>query len=378
MSSYIFLLFVFFIPMIMEAMKVSAKINYFIYYFLIFLVLIFVAMRLETGYDWLSYRNYFHSISSISFEEILSNKFEPFYYLFNSILKELGFEFQSVIIVSGAFSVFAWAVFIKKFSPMPIHTLYFLVCFLLFSLLFSTIRQSIALAIFLFFLVCEKRFGFSKVRFSIFLFLSFLFQYSSFVYYLIYCISNRLPRKKLLLFAFLFLYFAQFVTQPIDYLLQFVTSFGFFSEKLTWYFFDRGLEVSIFDKIRIWVSAPVFFCVLTYYYYNDNIGEINKKICGFGVILIFVELFFIDYSVFRYRIYYFAFIVQAIYCLTLVKGADFLTRFFATVSFFAVGLLYVILFLNKPTASVLKPYQFWPYHYLTEMKSTGEERYNYD
>lgn len=343
-------------------------------------VFFFVSLRFETGYDWVTYKNIFESVEAFSFSadvdySLIATELEKEYgyIILNAVLKAFINDFQFLVFFVSSVYFISVVLLFNKISGRPAFVFAVSFCFLVFSVYFSVIRQSISIALFNYFLIAYlyRRF---LTSFLLAL-LSISMQYSAAIYFVVFYFSDRLPRKSLLYLMMLVAFVLSFwVGHLFTFIaeLQSNAALGWVEKKITWYFVERQMEVRLADKVFMYALVVVFFPVLVGGYYN-TVG-FWKKLCGMGVLLSFTEVLFIDYTVFRYRLFYALFPIQIVMATKLAyKNKDAFNKMvFAGAFVLSVG--YSSLFLMKENALPFIPYQFWPTYYLYDLAGTGLER----
>ena len=124
------------------------------------IVIIFLSLRFETGYDWPAYQQVFNATPSVFnaglngiFEIADSESKEPLFVFFISLLKEFGAEFQLLIVICAVLQISAFAKFLNMLKENSATVFAISMTWLLFTLYMSTLRQGLAVSFFLMFMI---------------------------------------------------------------------------------------------------------------------------------------------------------------------------------------------------------------------------------
>ncbi len=352
---------------------------------------LFTSLRYETGNDWTTYEMIFNSVKpffSSSLEDIINvstiyNK-EIIYILYNSILKQINGDFQIIIFTSSLIYFVSFYLFINEKTYHRATTFAVSYSWLVFSLYFSTISQSLAVSCFLLFWLCiEQR----KILFSVIFFvLSPLFQLSSLMYFVFYFLSKKMVPKRILYFfwsicivnlflAIFFKYDAAFFLLKYLLILSSKLPTGVLYNKIYWYLYGRGLIPSMYDLLLVVVfTIPIGGWLLLHYdVYKKMLG---KNMYTFSMYFIFFQSLFVNHVVFRYRFFYAAFPVLCIVLFQYYGRKPYSIRFAVLALACTVSVSYEILYLNSPSSITFVPYQNYVYYKLASptRSSDGHER----
>lgn len=345
-------------------------------------VFLFVSLRYETGYDWTAYKIIFQRVEAFSFGgwqdySLISIEYskELAFVLFNAILKTFSDDFQILVFLASSLYFISVLYLLKNITSKPAFVFAIIFSFLIFTVYFSVIRQSISIALFNFFLVAYLH---RKFVYCFFLALtSMLMQYSAIIYFIAFYLSDRLPKKLSLYMILIAMFLVSLSMGGIVNIFAELTShleLGWVGEKLIYYFYERQSDVRLLDKVFMYGLVFIFFPVLVNFYSKAN--GFWKKLCGMGILLSFAEILFIDYTVFRYRLFYAIFPIQVAIATMLVLQQPKLFRIIVFIFSFVLSVSYSSLFLLKDNALPFIPYQFWPTHYFYNDEGTGAERIN--
>jgi hypothetical protein len=345
-------------------------------------VFIFVSLRYETGYDWIAYKYLFQGVDAFSFERwqdysltSIKHSKELAFILLNAVLKVFIDDFQILVFFASSLYFISILCLLKKITSKPAFVFAIIFSFLIFSVYFSVIRQSISIAFFNFFLVAYFH---RKFVYCFFLALaSILIQYSAFIYFIVFSLSDRLPRKACLYMMLVAMFLVSFsMGTMVNFIAELTSSLelGWVGKKLVYYLSERQLDVRLSDKVFMYGLVFIFFPVLVNFY--SKVNGFWKKLCGMGILLSFAEILFIDHTVFRYRLFYAIFPIQVAIATMLVLQQPKLFRIIVFIFSFVLSVSYSSLFLLKDNALPFIPYQFWPTHYFYNDEGTGAERIN--
>jgi hypothetical protein len=151
-------------------------------------------IRFETGMDWPQYAGYFESISVEQgpFTSYAENNyrlaFEFGYFLLNYTIKYLGGELTSVFMVASVFCALSTYLIASTFSGNRVFIFVIYVSYNFIYMHFSTVRQSIAVGLFLLGLWAYLKLSNKKLM-TLFFALSICFQISALLYIFIFTIS---------------------------------------------------------------------------------------------------------------------------------------------------------------------------------------------
>jgi len=109
------------------------------------------SFRYAIGFDYFSYRNIYETIAKWSFGDILHDHWhEPLYFIVCKIFNLSGCSFSVFLLSVNLFLIFAAMQFIYRYSKLPWISVYLYITFQFLAYNMNLIRQSIALAFFLF------------------------------------------------------------------------------------------------------------------------------------------------------------------------------------------------------------------------------------
>ena len=190
------------------------------FFFVLFLLL---ALRSSSvGSDLPGYQAMFARFSMLSFAQISSVHTESGYVLLNKIVALLHGDFQWLLVLTAAISVIPIAAVYKKETEISYLTIALLLFTSDFIMLFSGLRQSIAIAIGMisYVFVKEKR----PIYYLLLIFLAFLFHRSAIVLLLLYPVYHMsLTKKKLFFIIPMLIFIFLFSRQIFNFLLYIIS-----------------------------------------------------------------------------------------------------------------------------------------------------------
>jgi hypothetical protein len=377
MVAYLVVIFIIWLPGLYEAVEnrratIGAT-------FALLVAGIFTAMRFETGYDWVTYKALYVAVGSLS-----HTSFTALQQLSFAFSKELAFvalsaflnifsdNFQLLIVFAALVAFYGMHRFLSRFSCRPGLVFAASFSFLLFTLYFSVLRQSLSVGFFLLFVVSlsEKR----RARGLVFLGCSVLVQYSAIIYLVLYLLGSAWPRRGgywLLLVALLA---SVFVDPALLILAKIIGSLhiGWVAEKIIYYVSIRSSHVHWLDKLFNYSLCAFFTPVLLRKIRRAS--GMTRAICGMGLWLCVAQLLFIDHPIFRYRLFYLILPMQFAVFFDWLSTRTQGVRCTVAGSLMCVCMAYGVAFLAKPNSTPFIPYQFWPYYQITDQPGTGEVR----
>ena len=158
---------------------------------------IFLAIRdVNVGPDCKVYIQIWNYISQLKFSELSSVDWEPLFLVFNKIISLYTSNSQIYIICTSFLALIGPYFLIKRYSKVPLYSIFLLITLQFFSYYIFTIRQSIAITILTFAIKYIKERKFFK--FFIIVFLATLVHKSSILFLLMYFICNiKFTNKRL-------------------------------------------------------------------------------------------------------------------------------------------------------------------------------------
>ena len=350
-----------------------------IYLFSLFIFFIFLALRLDTGYDWPVYKEVFNHIPELSsYSDAIktSSEFgkEIGFVYFLSILKTITNDFQIIIIVVSIIESYAIYKFLILTSKSPSAVLAVVGTWLLFTLYFSVLRQGLAVSFFLlFFTYMHHQYYW---RSFLMLLLSLSVQVSSLSYYFLYWLSAIKLKKKTILYIFLLSIIIAFFSKHVSYALFFIlqnSGIPILAQKAAWYIQGIQAGANIFDIIFVYLYSisMFFFLYMTWDIYKSKLWI---RISFFAVVFIFIQLIFIDYPLIRNRVQYVSFMMQFILLVNYFYNRQVYLKAIAFILLLITVFAYYYLMLNRTYGVVFIPYQDIISHKIFDYENTGDDR----
>ncbi len=347
-----------------------------IFRYLLFFVptLLIVGFRYEVGFDWPVYSSQFYQFQNIPFLDFLSQIFifsalyshEPLFLLTSYFMARVfpDFEyFQFIAYLFFLFSVFRLGKVLGSrniiAAMVPIHL------FLLFTLEFSTLRQSIAISFYnlglAFFLANKNAKG-------VWLFVAAVASQSSTAIYVLVQLWTTSAKRwsKLAIVACLVL--AVFLSAgglewiPVNMLP------GFLGQKLNYYFYERGYNYSLAEQ----AFFLALFLAISYVLYRSR-PALDRRVRFLANLVIFLCLFAIMafwVNTIRNRIMYEVIIVSSL----IAYGPHFRLQKLLRLLLLGAGLLFFSVSLTKQSSFVYVPYQNFIWYKLNGLQSNGLDR----
>lgn len=231
-----------------------------IYIFLCLLLFFVVAVRYNTGYDYVPYYNIFHTIknSSKNIFELSSNlNLEIGYVFLNIVLSKLNFKFFFFII--AALTVLPKCFFISKIRKNRFLVLFCYYCTVFLTYDMGIIRQGISLSILLFSIkyLLNKNY----IKFQLIVIFASLFHATSIIFSVAFFVSYKeYNYKTYLIICFISLLFSLFINTS-NVLSIIPNSGGIIDTKIS-YYSNYYEESSIFISLikRIIVMLIFLYC----------------------------------------------------------------------------------------------------------------------
>lgn len=349
--------------------KVSSIIVFILY-------VIFVGFRFETGFDWIMYTTEFKTINfeNTFLDEILriSKKYshEPFYVIIVYWIKFFFKDFFFITFLTSLLLYYSYKKIAQEFKININLLILSLLLYLLFTVHFSLIRQSLAIAFFNFAIVQWNK---KDIKYTVLLLIvSFLFHFSAIIYISLFTSSVLLTKyrgRKLHYKLFLGLLMAGvFLPRNINFGDK--TRIG---RKLNFYF-SYDFDVNILE---------VTFTIVFYISVLLLIAKIIKKLedkylwmANFVVLSIIVSISFISINTFRNRIFYQMIVVVAIIVLT-YGNTIFWRKELQKTLFLMFGLTLYIASIVKFYGIAYIPYQSYFQVWFFDDYGNGEERHRF-
>lgn len=249
--------------------KKKRKIRYLCWIFFLF----FFGLRGFVAYDWFSYYKVFQGTGNIfnlreaSFQNYvgLGDIIEPFFVLYNSIIKTFFNSWTIYVFISSLIDLLVLNYAFKKYSP---NYAFSMLLFLSMSIAleFDTMRNIKAVIIFI--LSFDAIYNRKFLKFCLFIFIGFMFHRSMFLFFPFYFIANiKSPKQFLVIFLIIcnVIFFSniEFANIIIGKYISFVG--GSIGEKANYYsinaagFLQRGFTLGYFSRSITYLLIIVFY-----------------------------------------------------------------------------------------------------------------------
>lgn len=341
----------------------------------------FIGFRYEVGYDWPVYKTEFENLHSMGLGNILTHLRD----IQADTQHELGFILLATAVsrVFSAYEFFQCFVFLIFFmsiwylakalrSHNPMAAFAMMQPFILITLEFSTLRQSIAIAFFNFgiYWLSRQRRGFGLLCFA----LAVAMQISAIIYVLVYLVSIGANRKTTTL-AIFGIIAASILSAPaaIFAVAGFLPAFA--STKIAYYLFDRTYDSSILEQIfsvALYIFAA-YSCWRVSRINRDRLSKSQLWAVNYVLVSALFALAFIWLPVMRNRLMYEFIIIFALMLFS--RLGESLSK--ARMIMFGLSAVMMAVLLFKPLRYVYIPYQNYLWYQATNQTSDGWERQDY-
>ena len=333
-----------------------------------------VGFRYEVGFDWPVYSSQFYQIQNIPFWDFLSQIFilsalyshEPLFLLTSYSMARVfpDFEyFQFFAYLFFLYSVFRLGKAIGSrniiAAMVPIHL------FLLFTLEFSTLRQSIAISLYnlglAFFLTNKNAKG-------IWLFIAAIATQSSTAIYVLVQLWTTSAKRWSKVAIVICLALAVFLSAGGMEIIPVNMLPGFLGQKLNYYFYERGYNYSLPEQ----VFFLTLFLTISYILHRTK-PALNRQLGFLANLVIFLCLFAIMafwVNTIRNRIMYEVIIVSSL----VAYGPRFKLQRILRLVLLSAGVLFFTVSLTKQSSFVYIPYQNFIWYKLNDLQSNGLDR----
>jgi hypothetical protein len=339
---------------------------------------IFVGLRYEMAFDWPYYKEMYGVFASMSSSEFFDNfaqvqliyPAEPGFltatFLFGRIFADFEVMQASIyLLFLASFWTLGRQIGTNNFAA----SLIIVHLFLLFTLEFSTIRQSIALSLFNFGLAfyISKRKALGSIMFLV----SALFQLSSLMYVAALMIATTAKRRHYMAVIFGLLFAIPISSNSI---LLGIASFlpPLFESKLIYYVRDREVD---FNAVEVAFTVVFYTLMIVCAARVDALNgplmsEKGRYVLRLISVLSVVAFCFLFEHVFRNRIFYEVVILFSLLAFSQVRVSR--TWFLAPV--FSMGLFFLLASFGRPVSYMYLPYQNYIWNKAIGWEGDGDER----
>lgn len=279
-----------------------------IIYFLAF------ANNFYNGIDWMHYKSIFEQSFSIDAIPILLLRYEVLFVGLLHFISIFSHNYQLVVIVIALFNVISLYISIntwKKYNQRPINiSMFVLLLFLMFgfSLQGEQLRQSLAFAIVLPYLINIRYISLTKVLVAVSI--AALFHVSAIFLFLIVFILKAKPTRILIALVFLVSFIFAFIFNNLTYLIEYLIFLPDLMHRKLFTYVELSGEV----KIGLFAYLDLLFIgILLYLYRFDVLRERVPDYVWFGALIFFLlHIVFYFFPPFQ-RLNYYLFPFVALY-----------------------------------------------------------------
>lgn len=325
------------------------------------LLILLAGLRYHIGTDSIYYEHQFSTfptVFSLRVKDFSQLDFAPLYVIFNSLLRTITSEFVIVQLVVSIVINCSIVSFIKRHlgTEFIFTFLLFYFCTLYYSLNCETLRESIAISIFLRSIDYYKEKNWRK--YYIYILAAFLFHYGAFLLFALPLINYvKINRKNVVTYFIVFV--GLIILIPFLHidklLLSLLSIFGPISQYTSYIVIDQRVHFVTFSAILNRLILPVFFL----YYQSKNENDNKWTSLSFMLMAYLITVWITTLTVdifYRYNVYFGA-IYYALYAATVV---DFARKYFRK-SIIAFAILLVPFFYGA--------YNNWTKVYVSETRS---------
>ena len=265
--------------------KSQSKNKFIMAVFFAILIVILALREKNVGIDITNYLGMFSRTAKMSFAQIF--KFyedEQGYYLLNKLISFITVDNQWFLVIMALITTIPVAVLYIKESENPILTISIFITISNFSMLFSALRQSMALAVVAisYYFIKHKK----PLWFILFILLAITFHKSAFVAFLLYPFYHmNITRNKLLIFVPITTIVLIFNKPIFKFLLQFMNNLGYEYE-----YKDTGAYMMI-------ILFALFLALSYIAPKEDELDMETKGLRGISVLALMIQIFALTSSV---------------------------------------------------------------------------------
>ena len=314
---------------------------------------ILLALRHEdVGVDMERYLNHFKSISDDTLGEILKDKTqEQGFWILNKFISIFSTSERFYLVVMAACTLIPVAILYSKNSENAMLTIAIFIVMSNFAIMFTAIRQAIAVGIVAlsYKYVKEKKFW----KFLIFIVIAFFFHQSALIALLLYPFYHMNITKMKLLFFVPVLGFVLAFNKPIfEFLLQFLGEYG------------ENYEAEETGAFMMILLIAVFVFAAYVIPTDENMDEETKGLRGISVLALLLQTFSLVSTVAMRMNYYFILFIPLLMPRIFNRCAEKNIRAYKTLSLLlAVFLIAYFIYKGITGGDILEMY---PYKFLWE------------
>lgn len=278
---------------ITDKIKQQNKQKVVLYIFFAILLALLMLRHRSVGVDISNYLAMFNQTSRVSFEKLFKlHESEQGYFLLNKIISLFTTDTQWFLAIMAMVTVVPYAVFFIRKSENAVLSIAVFITLSNFSMLFSGIRQSIAIAIVLisYYFVKNKK----LLWFIFFVLLAFTFHKSAIIALLLYPFYHmNITRNKLFIFAPITITILIFNKPIFEFLNQFMNELGYEYEYESTGAYMMIILFALFTLLSF--IAPV----------EKTLDEETKGLRGIAVLATMLQIFALTSTVAMRMNYYF-------------------------------------------------------------------------
>lgn len=349
-------------------------------------LIVFGGLRLETGFDWVEYENYFELSRPVwsnqpQFVEP-SLLVEPGFALFNVLVRSFGIPFQGFLFIITAINMYVIYIFSKRYTERValVFLVYFGFVFLAAQM--AAIRQSLSYS-FLLLAFLQKEKGNVKNSIAMIVLSVSIHTFSLALSPLIYLRPKNIPIPFIIVLVGIGVItaFSGFHIVPLaaDTLMPFL-GVGFLATKLSLYGDYEGYQVSIVSLMFVPMHIGMYYLLCTERF---RLAGPRTGITYFAISATLLSLithsYFGVFPAFWNRVSYLTFLLQPVALLARYRAylTDPTVRLVTAGLASTAGATIITYTLSEPTSLPYVPYQNVAVAWVTGDEGDGRERYAY-
>lgn len=331
------------------------------------------ALRYDTGYDWLVYKNYFNQFFENSFGPSTGIvPMEPLYRLANYLIAITLGDFQFIFLAVATFNTWAISKLLKEANTNKALCLFLYFCTIYLAVQMGVTRQSIAISFFLLAILEDAKEN--RLRALVFCLLGIGFHYSAAMYLLVFLrgLTRKILRSPRIFCGILLTIYISGIGLA-SLLIETISrsSIPFISEKIAFYLPSGLSSRTPASAAYLLISMSVFLWT------NSTIRKKNRfqeLLFGAIVLQIALESLFFDVPLFWNRVQYLAVLPQAILLSQTIDRKNLATRAVSLAASCAFGVALLTYQLTNPLIAPYIPYYSYLEYMATGYPGTGMDR----
>lgn len=231
----------------------------------IWVLILFIGLRNNVGYDYANYENMHKILASLNFKGMLAfNSAELGYILLNRIIS----NFTLLLLLIAIFNIEVKYIFLKKMSIYPYFSLFMYLSYGLLDLEFGKIRTAIATTFVIIAIYNLKNKQIKKYIFMIII--GSLFHKSLLLIILFYCIPNKILTRYKYICIFISCYILRIFSENI--FLKITKNFDYIYNKLLYYaYLNQGN-----NYLFLGLNASLILRIIIFLYLLTNKNILDK------------------------------------------------------------------------------------------------------